>query len=436
MNNPWGQAASQYSQDLGQLNQIQQQGYQQAAQMPLSIYDRFVQGYAQSKMQKMQEQQQMLAQQNAERQMMLAEETLRHNRTMETQQLKDEQDRNLRQARSKAMLMFNNYNGRIPGAKELLESTLKEAGLADVPLPSVERYAGGEALPGPTMPGQPELTRQPYENELSGYGPDALEAEMARRRLEQKDIDTRGERELERMRLAAKEAADADWRKQVHNDNRDDRALARAAIAGNAPKGSIQSSGGMLWSVDPRTNTAVPVTGPDGKQLAAPAADKPMTEAQGNAFGFGTRARESDALITGIEAKPGFDPASGVQKAFSSVPVVGNYLTPETNQQYNQAKRNFISAVLRKESGAAISASEFENEDKKYFPQQGDVPSVIKQKADARKTAIAVLEIQSGRKVPGGGGKATDGFDLTWNGRTLKDNPENRAWLKKKRGEK
>jgi len=36
--------------------------------------------------------------------------------------------------------------------------------------------------------------------------------------------------------------------------------------------------------------------------------------------------------------------------------------------------------VLRKESGAAIAASEFDNAEKQYFPQPGDSDQVISQK--------------------------------------------------------
>jgi hypothetical protein len=65
-------------------------------------------------------------------------------------------------------------------------------------------------------------------------------------------------------------------------------------------------------------------------------------------------------------------------------------------QQVNQDKSNFITAVLRKESGAVISDSEFEREDQKYFPQINDSDKVVKQKENARKLAIKAIEIQAG----------------------------------------
>ncbi len=65
-------------------------------------------------------------------------------------------------------------------------------------------------------------------------------------------------------------------------------------------------------------------------------------------------------------------------------------------QQIEQAQRDFVNAVLRQESGAVISPSEFDNAQKQYFPQPGDSQAVIKQKARNRETAIRGLEIAAG----------------------------------------
>jgi hypothetical protein len=68
----------------------------------------------------------------------------------------------------------------------------------------------------------------------------------------------------------------------------------------------------------------------------------------------------------------------------------------EAQQQYQQAKTNFITAVLRKESGAAIGQNEFETEEKKYFPQASDSKANIAQKQRARELAIEAMKIQAG----------------------------------------
>ena len=141
-----------------------------------------------------------------------------------------------------------------------------------------------------------------------------------------------------------------------------------------------------------------------------------LTESQGNATAFGMRAKESNALLSQLEqggTKNTGVVRSAVASTLGMTPFIGEKLEqgvssamntlpgflggPDAAQQAtDQARRNFVTAVLRKESGAAISPSEFANEAQKYFPQPGDVDSVIKQKQNARETAIKALEIQAG----------------------------------------
>jgi hypothetical protein len=60
---------------------------------------------------------------------------------------------------------------------------------------------------------------------------------------------------------------------------------------------------------------------------------------------------------------------------------------------------DFIASVLRKESGAAITASEYASENKRYFPQPGDKERVIAQKAQARRQVLAALTEEAGRPL-------------------------------------
>lgn len=76
---------------------------------------------------------------------------------------------------------------------------------------------------------------------------------------------------------------------------------------------------------------------------------------------------------------------------------ISNYLTSPQYQKFDQAKRDFVNAVLRRESGAAISQSEFDNANKQYFPQPGDTKERIAEKQRNRQDAIA--------GVAGGGGQ-------------------------------
>lgn len=126
-----------------------------------------------------------------------------------------------------------------------------------------------------------------------------------------------------------------------------------------------------------------------------------LTETQGNATAFGMRMKESNSILENL-AKTGVTRGANIE----ATPFIGGALgkvlpsalggTSEAQQQLNQAKENFITANLRKESGATILDSEFEREDRKYFPQLNDGPKVLKQKADARKLAIETMMIQAG----------------------------------------
>jgi len=69
--------------------------------------------------------------------------------------------------------------------------------------------------------------------------------------------------------------------------------------------------------------------------------------------------------------------------------------TPE-GQEFYSASRNFIAAVLRKESGAAISDGEYVNGLKQYFPQIGDTATVIEQKEALRAESIKGMISESG----------------------------------------
>ena len=67
----------------------------------------------------------------------------------------------------------------------------------------------------------------------------------------------------------------------------------------------------------------------------------------------------------------------------------------------DQAERNFVNAILRRESGSAISAAEFDSANKQYFPQVGDSPDVLAQKRRNREVALAGLKTE-GAKAWGG----------------------------------
>jgi hypothetical protein len=120
-----------------------------------------------------------------------------------------------------------------------------------------------------------------------------------------------------------------------------------------------------------------------------------LTESQGASTNFYNRALNAENRLTPFESQG----TELGQAILGEIPLIGNILQSPQYQVYSALKANFISAVLRKESGAAISVAEFEKEDKKYFPQVGDKPETIAEKRRARNDAIQGLKFQAGAGV-------------------------------------
>jgi hypothetical protein len=78
---------------------------------------------------------------------------------------------------------------------------------------------------------------------------------------------------------------------------------------------------------------------------------------------------------------------------------LANYAQSPEYQLYDQAKRDFVNALLRRESGAVIAPSEFANAEAQYFPRPGDSPEVIAQKRKNRDNAIAGVTVGAGNSA-------------------------------------
>jgi hypothetical protein len=172
----------------------------------------------------------------------------------------------------------------------------------------------------------------------------------------------------------------------------------------NTTRGQFIETPTGYMLADPKTGAVRPVTGPDGQPLKGKAADRQLTDSQAKANLFGSRMKESDRILSELEGK--YNPmAVNAKMGAAEVPLVGgvagyagNLMLTEKGQQAEQAQRDFINAVLRRESGAVITPQEFANGQKQYFPQPGDTPAVLAQKARNRKLAIHGMEAE----VPGG----------------------------------
>lgn len=132
------------------------------------------------------------------------------------------------------------------------------------------------------------------------------------------------------------------------------------------------------------TGKAVPVTDATGAPIQAP--NKALTDGQSKAALFGSRMDNSGRIIDELAAQGINKSMPGSQLGYGIGATV-RALSPGDYQKLDQAKRDFINAALRRESGAVISPEEFANGEIQYFPQPGDSPAVIKQKAENRAIA-------------------------------------------------
>lgn len=189
----------------------------------------------------------------------------------------------------------------------------------------------------------------------------------------------------------------------------------QAALQG----GSVQIDGAGNMVVVPnkvvpgQAVSVSPVVGTDGKPVQGKdsGANKPLNDTQAKALLFGKRMEAADSIITQLDGK--YSPGALDAKASAErTPLVGglvgagaNTMLSEADQKAEQAQRDFINAVLRRESGAAISPGEFDSARKQYFPQVGDSAAVKAQKKANRKLATDGLlaEVPSSQRNSIGG---------------------------------
>lgn len=128
------------------------------------------------------------------------------------------------------------------------------------------------------------------------------------------------------------------------------------------------------------------------KKEKATTAKKP-TQTQYMAAGFANRIQQAENVFSSLQGQ-GFNRASfgtALRGALSP-----EFMDTQQYKQQDQAERNFINAVLRRESGAAISKDEFANAETQYFPRAGDGPEVQAQKAANRKIVLDALAAEAG----------------------------------------
>ena len=149
-------------------------------------------------------------------------------------------------------------------------------------------------------------------------------------------------------------------------------------------------------------------TTPEGKVTAAPVPGGPAdpktpkapTETQRKAAGWYERMSAVEPEIETLETKLGKGGLSSWDYYTAQTPLT-NALASEGYQKYLQKSRDWISGILRYESGAAVPETEFWRYYQTFFATPGDAPSVIEEKRKARKRAAEGIRVGAGSSASG-----------------------------------
>lgn len=245
------------------------------------------------------------------------------------------------------------------------------------------------------------------------FGPEAAQRipeqydPNAQRTMMEQSMSFKDKLELQRMDIAQQKADQS----AAYQNSRLDQFAQGLALRGQAADGGgdgmakpknqiIYNEQGKAFVVDVNNPDAPPRPievggGQIGKAVTSPK----FTEAETNAALFGARAGESDKILAQVGSE--YDPLKvNIKGSTENIPglnILTNKALTGNEQKVDQAQRDFINAILRKESGAAIGQNEFDNARKQYFPQPGDSPDVVQQKTNNRSIAIQGLNKAAGK---------------------------------------
>lgn len=149
------------------------------------------------------------------------------------------------------------------------------------------------------------------------------------------------------------------------------------------------------------------VTNPDGTTVSygKNAGGKPLTEVQGKYALFGTRAAQAQQNLEKVlkndygkdMGKLGFknsvDFITGMSKPESALGALANnaFMSPEGRQLY-QSANSFLTAIVRPDSGAALTPDEWQIYGKIFIPMPGDDNATVAQKRLDRQIATTALQ--------------------------------------------
>jgi hypothetical protein len=293
--------------------------------------------------------------------------------------------------------------------EDILRSQLQ--GTDGVPMSKAEKYFRlAAAFGAPTKTGH-------FAENLSLVGQEMADQLAARAQLEREAREKRlgVDLEIQKARMGAADedlealqglqAEEAKYRRDVAKEllkeqmeagkNKFRRATAEEAAAYNAAAGQFGPDG-RFYAIDVPQGWSIESDGAGGvRMVQGPVGSGKPTEGQLAGAGYLQRMTAAEEIMRNLERREGVVSIPVAKTILMDTGVEGYTLNP-AEQQIAQAQRDWVRAKLRKESGAVIGPEEMAAEVRTYFPQPGEGPEVIAQKAEARRRAERQMQIGSG----------------------------------------
>ncbi len=160
--------------------------------------------------------------------------------------------------------------------------------------------------------------------------------------------------------------------------------LTEAQIAATNRSNRPQVGGGGRGGVGP-----VAIDPATGQPIASDGlANVKLTEQQSKDIGFLRRAQEANTQLDDKKIAGLTNTKDAIAR---SVPIFGRALQSDQSRQGVQVGKNFLAAVLRKDTGAAVTDTEFDYYSDIFLPQWGDDDGTLQLKARARSAFLEGL---------------------------------------------
>ena len=174
----------------------------------------------------------------------------------------------------------------------------------------------------------------------------------------------------------------------------------RVQKAGATPQ-IVEGEGGVKYAVDPHTleRRAIPggppgsaTSGPSGTTTAEPMRG-PMSADDKKIADYADRMAKGQEKLTPLEDSGDY---TSWKAPVANLPG-GRIALSEKQQAYETAKAEFLQGLLRRDSQGQISAQEWADYSRTYFPQPGEGPEIVKQKQAMREGVIRAQQAVLGR---------------------------------------